>query len=96
MDATKAYIEIDEDGVALVVRTTRTQFRFMLDPDVAEKLYDSTRASIGPWLHERDAALASGWDSLDAQNLWPGPITDPKHPDHHDVMSGLSDDRDVG
>lgn len=96
MDVEKVYVETDEDGFYLVVHTSRTKFRFSLDATMAEDLYESAYAEIAPWLRERNAARAEGWDRLDAKNLWPGPITDPKHPDHHDVMVEISDTREVG
>ena len=90
-DAESVEIECDEDGFYLWITTglgARYGFR-LADP---EQMYDHVKATIGPWLRERDEAR---------RNLWPKTLdeveyamSDPKHPDYHSVHADIWDARE--
>lgn len=103
MDVIKINVDTDEDGYHLIIETSRSKFNFSLDDARAEDLYESAWSEIRPWLTERDLAKRLR-PILDAEtermaNDWvnradPYKITDPKHPDHHSVMTEIFDSRE--
>jgi hypothetical protein len=60
---------------------------------VAEELYDAVKASIGPWLAERDNAYREWQASRAAGELDDGyELDDPKHPTFYERYAGAADD----
>lgn len=108
MDAYKVQIEWDENGCYLHLTIDpdaqwdyRDGDRIAVRLNDPEQAYDAVRASIGPWLRERDAARyravafrcdpdeSTGWSERAGYDT-----SDPKHPDFHSVHADLWDMRE--
>ena len=85
MIAEEIKIECEENGFHLVVDGERW---LIADP---EALYDHVKATIGPWLYERDMAKATMPPDYDPRGAYD--IGDPKHPDWHSVHADIWDAR---
>ena len=89
-------VEWDEGGCYLHVDGETWR---VADP---EALYDRVKASIGPWLQEREEAFAAFRAQAGAGVFRCDPdesagayeLSDPKHPDHHSVHADIWDNRE--
>lgn len=89
-------LELDEaipaEGVDMDTIRVRVQ-------DVAEQLYDSVRATIGPWLRERDEAEREYLQNArvfacDPDESGGYDVSDPKHPAFHSTHADIWDMRE--
>jgi hypothetical protein len=98
-------IDPDENGFHLLLSGEERDYNFLLDQKAAEELHAAVATEISHWLVEKRMALtqlaqavlmnedlteplakAEALDSPYDQN-------DPKHPEYHDTMSGIWDNR---
>lgn len=64
--------------------------RFSLNQEAGERLYDAARREIGPWIHERDAALTlyrAAAEALTPDADGGYDLDDPKHPTFVDRLT---------
>ena len=85
-------IDPDENGFHLILSGEEREYNFTLDQTTTLELMNAVRTEIEPWFREGLMAAA------EMQPLVPDPQPydqdDPKHPDYHDTMSGIWDNRD--
>ncbi len=107
MNAASIRIECEEDGFHLIIDGDSPDLEYsaaILDYRIQDidlnAFYDQVKARIGPYLQERDEALAIGrgqwhtaWD-IDKSIADAYDRSDPKHPDYHDSMSAIYDSRE--
>jgi hypothetical protein len=92
-----ALIETDEGGFVLVLDGTE---RYTLPQDAAERLYNSARVEVLPWITEREEALRAYKAHVGAFHCDPDEsagayeLSDPKHRDWHSVHVDHYDNRE--
>ena len=89
MNENHIQIESEEDGFWLHIWSDQYSKRFRITD--LDAFYDQVRSRIGPYLRERDEALASR-----PVPLYDGgyEMSDPKHPEFHSVHADIWDARD--
>ena len=108
MNAHTIKIEWEEDGCWLILdldveiplATDEGRLRVRLEDP--EALYNACRADIGPWLYERDQALATyrtdpaspGFADTEDEDAYD--LSDPKHPRFHSTHVDIWDAREKG
>ncbi len=91
-DATHIEIDSDESGFFLSVYAEGERHDFRIE-GLQERLYDQTRARIGPWLREReDARRTLPMAYIDGSGAYD--LSDPKHPEFHSIHADIWDMRE--
>lgn len=84
-------IDPDENGMHLILSGEDRDYNLTLDQTAALELMRAVKTEIEPWFREGLIAAAA----MQPLVLGPEPYDqdDPKHPDYHDTMSGIWDNR---
>lgn len=92
-NADKITIECDDRGFELHIQSEDAYVSFNIHA-IAEALYDTVKAEIGPWLYERDMAKASMPFRCNPDESGGYDISDPKHPNWHSIHADIWDSRE--